>query len=572
MTVPPALWALVALGVLALVSIVSNRRRQAIRLTAMRERWGHPTNRPRDMGSISRFHLATIDSIAPAGTIDERTWTDLNMDDVFARLDRTESVVGQQVLYARLRAAPVGRHLGAFEALTTRMQEDFAAREIAQIALARLANPAGYDLIDLGTPGILETEAWHVVFPILAAAMAVAVVALPFFPVAIFVIAGGSVVSLVIRGAVAPSLRTVAGAFRQVGPLLLAADGIETLNRPDLAPLVGRLHSDVQELSQLRRIAGWVGRDATGAAAGSIAGMAIEYLNLVFCLDANALFFGARQLRRRSQYLLNVITAVGEVDAALAIASYRTGTAGWTRPTLRSAGAPLRIVGVRHPLVPNAIPNSIDLAPPHGVIVTGSNMSGKSTFLRTVGVTAVLAQTINTCLADEYDGPAFVVRSCIGRSDDLTSGKSYYLVEVESVLSLVQAARTPAAHLMLFDELFRGTNAVERIAAGEAVLAALIARDPDGSTTPHVVIAATHDQELVDLLAGTYAAYHFTDRMDANGLTFDFRLQPGAATTRNAIALLELRGAPSNLVAHALERARKLDDARSTRSGDVTGI
>jgi DNA mismatch repair ATPase MutS len=217
--------------------------------------------------------------------------------------------------------------------------------------------------------------------------------------------------------------------------------------------------------------------------------------------------------------------------------------------------------------LPGAVPNSIELAPPHGVILTGSNMSGKSTFLRTVGVTTVLAQTIHTCSAGRYEAPVFAVRACIGRADDPAAGKSYYLVEVESVLALVRAAREGVAHLMLFDELFRGTNAVERIAAGEAVLLALLAPKPDGRPSPHVVLVATHDQELVDLLDGIYAAYHFADTIDAAGLSFDYRLAPGAATTRNAIALLEQRGAPGDLVAHALARAQALERERSTPHG-----
>jgi DNA mismatch repair ATPase MutS len=216
----------------------------------------------------------------------------------------------------------------------------------------------------------------------------------------------------------------------------------------------------------------------------------------------------------------------------------------------------------RHPLLTDAVPNSITLAPATGVIVTGANMSGKSTFLRTVGVTTVLAQTINTCLASRYEAPVLAVRTCIGRADDPATGKSYYLVEVESVLALVHAARGQVPHVMLFDELFRGTNAVERIAAGEAVLRALLAPAADGRPSPHVVIAATHDQELVDLLEGIYVPQHFTDTIDAAGLAFDYRLQPGPATTRNAIALLEQRGAPPGLVAHALMRAQAFDRAR----------
>ncbi len=215
-------------------------------------------------------------------------------------------------------------------------------------------------------------------------------------------------------------------------------------------------------------------------------------------LDANALFFGARELRARAPELLRVIAGVGEVDAAVSVASYRAGTPGWTCPVLRSAG-PVVLTDIRHPLLPDAVPNSLELAPPNGVIITGSNMSGKSTFLRTVGVTAVLAQTINTCLASRYKAPLFVVRSCIGLADDPATGKSYYLVEVESILALVHAASAPVPHLMLFDELFRGTNAVERIAAAEAVLLEFLTPRADARPSPHVVIAATHDQELVEL-------------------------------------------------------------------------
>jgi DNA mismatch repair ATPase MutS len=211
-------------------------------------------------------------------------------------------------------------------------------------------------------------------------------------------------------------------------------------------------------------------------------------------------------------------------------------------------------------LIQDAVPNSIELGPPHGVLVTGSNMSGKTTFVRTVGVNAVLAQTINTCLAAAYDAPVLHVRSCIGRSDDLISGKSYYIVEVEAVLAMMQASTGTAPHLFLFDELFRGTNAIERIAGAEAVLTELIL---DGSRfKSHLVLAATHDGELVDLLSEIYMPYHFGDELGPDGLIFDHRLRQGATTTRNAIALLRLHGAPPALVTRALQRAAVLDRQR----------
>ena len=206
-----------------------------------------------------------------------------------------------------------------------------------------------------------------------------------------------------------------------------------------------------------------------------------------------------------------------------------------------------------------AVANTLVLGPPHGLIITGSNMSGKTTFLRTLGVNVILAQTINTGLAARYEGPVCVVPSCIGRADDPASGKSYYLVEVDAVLALLQASDAEEPHLFLFDELFRGTNTVERIAAGEAVLRSLVEPRPTGRTHPHVVVAATHDQELVDLLSGRYAPFHFTDTVTEAGLTFDYRLHAGPAIGRNALALLRLRGAPERLLQMAEARARELD-------------
>ena len=172
-------------------------------------------------------------------------------------------------------------------------------------------------------------------------------------------------------------------------------------------------------------------------------------------------------------------------------------------------------------------------------------MSGKSTLLRTLGINVVLAQTINTCLASAYDAPVLRVRSLMGRADDLIAGKSYYLVEAEAVVQMLAAAADGPPHLFLFDELFRGTNTIERIAAGAAVLMQLA--NETGRPSPHVVIAATHDRELVDLLAGRYAPAHLSDAIGPDGLTFDYQLRPGPATTRNAIALLKLNGAPDSV-------------------------
>ena len=109
---------------------------------------------------------------------------------------------------------------------------------------------------------------------------------------------------------------------------------------------------------------------------------------------------------------------------------------------------------------------------------------------------------------------------------------------------------------------------MERIAAAEAVLSELVGQHPGAK--PHRVVAATHDAELVDLLRETYEPFHLTDSLGAEGLVFEYRLKRGPATTRNAITLLRLKGAPSSVVDRALERAEQLDQQRKrVRNADA---
>jgi hypothetical protein len=532
------------------VSGVSRRsRRQA--LAALRAGWGRPRERARRLDLIADYHR----SRAGTRSLDDRTWADLLMDDVFAALDRTESTLGQQALYHRLRSANGAPDLDTFEHLVERVSANVTAREKVQISLAGLRNPAGYDLWWLAQPGSLETRPWHIVFPIAGSAMLLATLLGLWWPGLLLVLVAGVVLNLYIRVASATRIGALTGSFRLIGPLLAAADVLQFHAVAGLQPLAGQLADDLRHLARLRRIAAWVGRDPV--AMGDLLGSVFEYLNLLFLLDANALFFGAHELNAHGPALLRVIAAVGDIDAAVSVASIRAGTPLWTRPSFVENGGTVDLAGLRHPLVADAVPNSIVLGPPHGVLITGSNMSGKSTFVRTVGVNVVLAQSLHTCFASAYAAPVLQVKSCIGRSDDLAAAKSYYLVEVESVLSLVDASGSPEPHLFLLDELFRGTNAVERIAAAEAVLSELVGAA--SGAKPHVVIAATHDGELVDLLRGTYEAFHLTDAIGHEGLTFEYRLRRGPATTRNAIALLRLSGAPPSVIARALQRAAQLD-------------
>ena len=266
------------------------------------------------------------------------------MDDVFVACDRTESTLGQHALYHRLRSAPAGRHLAAFEALVTRMTDDAAARERAQLALARLRDPHGYDLWWLGQREVLEPRAWHLVFPVLA----------------LTVLGLDRGAAVLARAAAVPHrgdrrrdraalLDGPSCARRRRGVSATRADhrdrpgaGLSSRARRSTrsSPRSGRTPPS---LGRLKTIARWVSGDpfmfSVSPSGGAIApndfvGVIYDYLNFVFFLDANGVYFGAAELRKRG--------------GPRCFGSWRRPVT-WTRPSASRRTAPASSTGRARP-------------------------------------------------------------------------------------------------------------------------------------------------------------------------------------------------------------------------------
>jgi DNA mismatch repair ATPase MutS len=247
-------------------------------------------------------------------------------------------------------------------------------------------------------------------------------------------------------------------------------------------------------------------------------------------------------VQQQAPAIRTVFEAVGYVDCALAVASFRQRYATCV-PHFGPAAEGIQLQAGYHPLVPGCVPNDLTLAG-SGVLLTGSNMAGKTTFMRTLGVNALLAQTIAACPAIAYRAPFCRVLTSLSLADSLPTGKSYYLVEAETMRQLLLACdAAPSSYLLLLDELFKGTNTQERIAANKAVLAYLQPRS--------WVVAATHDGELGTLLQSCFVEYHFCETVTADDWYFDYRLKAGPLTTRNAIRLLARLHYPAQVVADA---------------------
>ena len=279
----------------------------------------------------------------------------------------------------------------------------------------------------------------------------------------------------------------------------------------------------------------------------------------VIHLIANAfcpwdLWFTYRLQRIQAQVAAHLPTwmdRLAEVEAASALAtfaalhpSYRWPDPLTTDTRRNGAQARLSAKGLAHPLIPEThrVPNDLTLETLGAVLlVTGSNMSGKSTFLRTLGINLCLAQSGAPVCASQFEWTWMRLATCIRVDDSLEAGLSFFYAEVKRLKSLLDATtdRAQPPVLFLIDEIFKGTNNRERLIGSRSYISALSQGNGFGLVT-------THDLELTDLdktVPGLRNA-HFQETVEAGSLQFDYTLRSGPCPTTNALRIMELEGLP----------------------------
>jgi hypothetical protein len=489
---PPIVLVLAAALPLIIVFFALRDRRGRDRdRSRIRSSWGSSRRRDRDMEEIAKYHDLRR-QVETRERVDERTWVDLDLDAVFARLDRNESTLGQQMLYDILRTPHVdAARLERFDRLATHLGASQKLREALQVELARLSQPRGHFLPHLFLAPLPERVAVPFLYPLLTFLAIVSAIGLFVSPVFVIPFATLSVVNIGLQLYHRKRIYEFIQPLRILNLMIACAGNVARTADEPLHAAFPALASDSARLAPLRRTTSWLIFESEGGA-NDLTNLLYSYINMFFLFDVNAFVSSLGFVEREREALRGVFEALGTIDAAISVASFREGSDRWCQPRLTAPQKRLTAKEIYHPLLASPVANDLSVSGT-GVLVTGSNMSGKSTFLRTVGVNAILAQSIATVLGASWESPAVVVKTSIGRGDDLMSGKSYYLAEVERVAELIAVSATGQPHLFIIDEIFRGTNTTERIAASKGVLEWL-ARGDD------LVFVATHDIELIELL------------------------------------------------------------------------
>ena len=260
------------------------------------------------------------------------------------------------------------------------------------------------------------------------------------------------------------------------------------------------------------------------------------FINPLLLWDLNCLIGIEAWIRNVGRKCGAWFDAIGDIEALAALSVLLHQDPQATMPEVVDGG-PLEAEQCAHPLllVPTRVANDVSLeGPGHCLIVTGSNMAGKSTLLRSVGVNVVLALAGGPVVARRMRVPRLRVRASMRIADSLQRGASYFQAELQRLRLVVHRAEAEPPILFLLDELLRGTNAKARHVGARAVVSHLIERGGMG-------FVATHDvalSKLEDERPGKVGNVHFTDVISDGVMTFDYHLRPGVVRTSNALRLL----------------------------------
>ncbi len=534
-----------AVAVIGLLMSVSARKKQYAGLLASFGRLKESEFTYEEYESISHFFRNTL---KPGEVyIDDITWNDLDMDRIFMMVNNTNSSVGRDALYKILR-----RPQGDASALEERerLMEYFDSHDdertrimqcFCDIGFSRRISVSDYmeNLFKL-KPGSNIPHLLMLIFVILSVVYTLTVDAV--FGIGLILLASG--VSIVSYYRYKSRIDSYFECVRQLVCMVDAAGKISRMNIPELAGYNSFLSKKAADFRKITRNSFVL--VSRGGGSGSLADIILEYIKMFTHVDLIKFNSVLRHFDRNYDGVLSLMDTLGFIEAMISAASFRRLMPYMCRPVFDS-GAGMELREVYHLNIKEPVANS--LCEDRPVLLTGSNASGKSTFLKSVAINAILAQTINTCPAEYYRAPFYRIYSSMALADNLESGESYYIVEIKSLKRIVDASAEPGMKVLCFiDEVLRGTNTVERIAASSEILKSLADRGV-------MCFAATHDIELTHILEKIYANYHFTEDVRGNNVIFSYELHEGRAVSRNAIKLLGIIGYDGDIIRSSEERA-----------------
>ncbi len=543
----------VILVLLGFWMVQNSRREQEKKLEVLRSIWGKKREKQTKQEKREKLEACLQQRAEENFCVDGITWNDLDLDAVFDTVDHTVSVCGEEYLYTALRM-PVTT--AETRAERERLMELFAENSKAREGVIRAFLWMGKEKENPPTEELavmMQAEPGKKGKYLLMAGAAVFGIVLLFLvpPLGVAVLFASMVGNGLMHGSESKKLESALKAFGCILRLQRTAKELGKEKIPGLEMYQQRLAEQEKLLRPITKRCRTLVN--TKESQGGAASMIFAYFHTFFLLDLIEYSSVVSEVKSYEKTIRQMVEDLGILDFALSTASYRESLSYYCVPEFldeKKAGCRIDVEELYHPLLAHPVANS--LYAEGGILLTGSNASGKSTFMKNMAVNAILAQALNTSLSKKYRGVVCRIMTSMALRDNLAQGESYFVVEVKSLKRILDASREKTPLLCVIDEVLRGTNTTERIAASESVLAALRRANV-------LCLAATHDTELTYLLEDLYTNYHFEEQITAQSISFPYRLEQGPAKGKNAIALLGNMGIDVKIVKQAKRRAAEFE-------------
>ena len=538
-------WILGLFFVLIVIFLMNNyfkKKRIAKLKIYFLENWGNPKNKGYfNFFVIGKYFENNAHKNKAYHIISERSKIDLDLDDVFKFIDRTSSKIGQQYLYYKLRTIDRIDNLLNFNSLTNLFQTNKTLRLSSQILLSKLNTNDSYYLEELINGKQIEKPKILWLIQLLSVLALVSVILVFFYPIFLLALIPIFIVNTFFHYRNKQNINYYISGVKQLSVGLHVS---KKLAQSSEIRSYFKDFSFIKKLDFIKFKTEFIAFEKKlDNEFAFLFWFIIELIKILFNIEYIIFFSFIDSINKEKDSIENMFLFIGEIDSAISTASLKSDKNQICTPKF-TKNKQIVSKDIYHPLIDNCIPNDLNIID-NSMLLTGSNMSGKTTFIKTVALNSILAQTLNVCFAKEYAAPFFKVYTSIKIADDLLESTSYYLEEVLTVRELVNAATNEENCLFILDEIFKGTNTIERISGGKAILSFL-------NKANHVVLVSTHDIELTDLLEkDNYKLFHFSEQIENENLFFDHKLKKGKLKTRNAIKILELYDYPKEIITDA---------------------
>jgi len=514
-------------------------------LERIQNKWGRPVNARRNFKLIAAY----LNGFDGPGKISGVIANDLDLNNVFNYIDRTNSKPGKQYLYKRLFTPDTDfESLVKFDKKIDTLNMPRPDQELIELELARLNSPDAYYLAEL-----FLKEHEFLLVPLMSIYIRFSGVAIIGLIISLFIIptlVSFMVLIALLIGNIALHFGTrnkISSYTRSLPQLIILHSVAKRLSKKLTQENDEQLRVSLSRLSGLNRTLKFTNFESK--IAGNPDNLSYAFYKLIkmfFLLEPLMFISSVKRINKYRGDIEVLYKYVGEIDMLIAIQSVRIGLPHYSKPVFYTENMKMDLEDMYHPLIYNCVPNSIHTRTDEGVLITGSNMSGKTTFIRAIAINTLLAQTIYTTCTSAYKAPLLKIQTSIRTTDDLGEHKSYFQAEALSILDIINQSSgdEQVKSLIIIDEIFRGTNTIERIAAAKSVLTYL-------TDNKNFVFVSTHDLELAELLDNDYAVYSFEESVNDTRLVFDYKMKTGVLKNKNGIAILETIGYPETVVEDA---------------------